>query len=188
MALLTKFKSKGNIELLSHKRVALLASRHAPEMIFPVALNLAQALAQLSISIAGGWQSPLEKACLKIFEKSTHTSILYYSATDISYRRPDSFMMQMEQEKRLLFLCTEDAPKRAGTRDVDKRDQLMAGQVGLFLFLFIAANGRLERHFDSLLKNGRTPLVLDIPQNRPYLKSGGIAVNEDSIRELLQVV
>jgi len=185
MPLISKFKSSGNIELLSQKRIAIFSSRNAPREIYPAAMAVFETLSKLPITIGGGWQAPLEKEYLKRLDQKTKADILLYSATEIASRTLTPALSLLKQNDKLLLLSVEEAPERATKRDVDKRDHLLFSQIKQILFLFIAQGGRLEKTFESLLKQGFSPLILEHPSNRLFIDLGGLAVNSDNIVDVL---
>jgi len=187
MPLISKFKSCGNIELLSRKRVALFASRNTPAEIYPAASALFHVLCNLPLCLGGGWQAPLEKKLLNQLPGAPRAGLIYYSATDIGGRALNQKLQKIFEAQKLLLLCAEAAPGRASRSAVDKRDQLLFGQITRIIFFYIAPEGRLESVFNTLLKNNNTPFVLDHPLNKPFLNAGGLAINEDNARDLLLI-
>ena len=187
MPILSKFKSRGNIELLSRKRVALFASRKTPAEIYPAASGLFHVICNLPLCLGGGWQAPLERKLLKLLPGIPRAGLIYYSATDIGERVLNPKLQKIFDAEKLLLLCAEAAPGRASRSAVDKRDQLLFSQITRIIFFHIAPKGRLESVFNTLLHNNNTPFVLDHPLNEPFLNAGGLAINEDNAQDLLLI-
>ncbi|KAA3613211.1 MAG: hypothetical protein D8M58_12965 [Calditrichaeota bacterium] len=185
MKLLTQFESQGNIELLSQKIIAVFSSKETPKEIYPFAEKLFSKLMEKNISIAGGWQAPLEKKMVEKTNNKMQANIIFYTAKDLSQLKISQKLHTLDDENKLLLISAQSRQKRAAKSDIDKRDNLLFKQVSQVLFLYVSSGGRLEEYFNTLHLASFPLLVLQHPLNEHLLLSGCPAINEDNVDELI---
>ena len=149
MKILSQFESKGNVELLSQKTLAIFSSKNTPQDIYTSAEELFLSLCELPVCLASGWQAPLEKHLLGLTNPAMPANIIYYSAKDISELNIVK-LAELEKENKLLYISAQSRKNRISKEDVDKRDELLLSYVNGALFFFIEPMGRLEKYFDFL--------------------------------------
>jgi hypothetical protein len=185
MKLLSKFETHGNIELLSQKIVAVFSSKDTPKEIYPSAEQLFEKMTDMPISMAGGWQAPLEKKLLETAHPAMKANIIYYTAKDLSQVKMGKSLELLDNEKKLLLVSAQSRQIRATKSDVDKRDALLFNQISQVLFLYISPNGRLEKYYNTLQESNFSLFVLDHPLNEHILISGCPAINSDNLQEII---
>lgn len=185
MKILSQFESRGNIELLSQKPIAVFASQKTPEEIYKRAQNVFLKLCELPVSLAGGWQAPLERKLLQTILPAMQANIIYYSARDISKIKMMEKLTALETENKLLVVSAQSRQIRPSQNDIDKRDRLIFSQVSKILFMHVSEGGRLEKYFNSCLQNGLPVYILDHPLNKSFTVFDTVAVNEDNVNLLM---
>ncbi len=180
------FETMGNVELLSQNKLAIFSSRKTPQAIYPSAKALFKILVQMPLSLAGGWQAPIEKKLLNEFAQNPTTAhFIYYLAKDITTFRPNPLQEALIKENRMLAIAPDLSQDRPTSKQVDARDQLLFEQVPKTLFLFIEAGGRLEKYLVGLSARKYPLYILDHPLNEKYFSEDIIPVNEDNAALLL---
>lgn len=179
------FETKGNVELLSQVKVGLFASRSAPKEIFPQALDLYNKLLNMPISIAGGWQAPLEKYLFKHARRSARANFIQYLAKNINNIKLISLQQELLDEKKLLLISPGICQDRASKSEIDKRDALIFSQIKKILFFYIEPKGRLEKHFNQLSSMRYQIYMLDHPLNKVFHSDDVIAINPDNALDIL---
>jgi len=180
------FETLGNVELLSQNRFAIFASRKAPAELMIPAGHLLSALKGSSFSVAGGWQSPLEKQVFNLLTQGIEEiHLIHYLARSLSYFKPSQFQQKLLKEKRILFIAPPLRQPRASSREVLRRDALLFRQVTKILFLTIQPGGRLERYLDILSRQKYSMFILEHPANQAFYESGLVKVNADNASLLL---
>ncbi len=180
------FKTIGNVELLSRNKLAVFSSRKTPKAINSAAQALFKTLVQMPLSLAGGWQAPLEKNLFNDFaQSSTKAHFIYYLAKDISTFKPNPLQAGLIKENRLLAIAPGLSQNRPTRKQVDARDQLLFEQVPKALFLFIEKGGRLEKYLVGLSARNYPLYILDHPLNEKYFGEDIIPVNEENAALLL---
>jgi len=184
MKLLSQFETKGNVELLSQNKIALFSSKNTPDEIYKPAEELFFTLCKLSISLAGGWQAPLEKSLLDLTLSGMKANIIYYSAKDlVSIENPK--LKELESQNKILYVSAQSRKSRVSKEDINKRDELMFKQVEAVLFLYIEPNGRLEKYFDQLINKKFPVYVLEHELNSSLSKFGAVSLNLENLKDLI---
>lgn len=186
MKILSQFESRGNVEILSQKILAVFSSINTPEEIYQPAEEIFKKLCDLPISLAGGWQAPLEKQLLDLTSSEMAANIIYYSAKNISrLRMPE--LKGFEETNKILYISARSRKDRISKEDVDKRDELLFSQVGAVLFLFIAPKGRLEHYFDFLILQDFPVYMLEHKFNKAFINAGAISLNSENAKDLIYI-
>jgi len=178
------FETLGNVELLSQARIALFASRNTPVELYPAAEALFSKLTELPVSIAGGWQAPLEKHLLSQFPLSAKANIIHYLARNINNLHLNRFQENLLAVNKLLLVSPSLRPIRVTSSMVIKRDNLIHSQIKKILFLHIEQGGKLERQFNQLYGAGYHIYLLDHPSNQLFLIPDVIGMNADNTQML----
>ena len=179
------FHSRGNIELLSQNKLAVFASRETPEELFEPALAFFSELLQLPISLAGGWQSNLEKQLLTLFNTQATANLIQYFAREINHLKLESWQQALLNENKLLIISPETSQQRPNQGLVSKRDNLIFSHCQKVLFFYIQPGGRLQAYFDQLLKSGSQLFLFEHPTNEKQLSSDVVFINTDNLEPLL---
>jgi len=185
MKILSQFESSGNIELLSQKIIAVFSSKDTPQEIYPYAVRIFEELKNKPLSIASGWQAPLEKKLLETITPQMQANIIFYTANDLSQVNISHQLKLLNNENKLLSISAQSRKKRATKNDIDKRDKLLFNQVDQVLFLYISQNGRLEKYFNHLLESASSVLIMRHPLNKPFMSAGCSVLDEENFDEVL---
>ncbi|HGY57162.1 MAG TPA: hypothetical protein ENK44_15750 [Caldithrix abyssi] len=178
------FQSTGNIELLSQRKMALFASKNTPSELYNDALSLFHALQDMPISLAGGWQAPLERHLFNRADPLKPANYLYYLAKDINGYRPSETERHLLEEKKLLVLSPEIKSKRPSQSFVKRRDDLLFSQIDSILFLYISPGGRLDTYLLQLSSRKNKLYILNHPLNQPYFGEDILAMDAENAGEL----
>ncbi len=179
------FHSKGNIELLSQNKLAVFASRETPQELFEPALAFFSELLKLHISLAGGWQSNLEKQLLTLFNPRATANLIQYHAREINHLKLEGWQQALLNENKLLIISPETSQQRPNQGLVHKRDTLIFNHCQKVLFLYIHPGGRLQAYFDQLLKSRHQLFLFEHPANEKHLSSNVVFLNADNLEPLL---
>ncbi|APF20640.1 hypothetical protein Calab_1233 [Caldithrix abyssi DSM 13497] len=179
------FHTRGNIELLSQTKVAVFASRESPAELSPAAIDLFNKLLHLPISLAGGWQSPLEKTLLKLFRPDVQANLIHYHARELNELSLTEQQSLLLGEQKLLMIAPETAGKRANQSLVRKRDALIFSHCQKVLFFYIHPQGRLEAYFNQLQQSGHSIYLFDHPLNERFVSSHVVLLNGENLETIL---
>lgn len=179
------FETIGNIELLSHKRLAIFCSQSFPQIAEQAALDLIEAIGQLPLVFCGGWQAPFEKKLYKQFSQFNNTTyFIHYLASDINHYKLFPSEQMLLDENRLLLIAPRLNYKRADAKQVAMRDRLLFEQNNKVLFLGLSVGGRLESYIKELSSANYQLFILDHPINEKWFAEDLIPLDPQNI-ELL---
>jgi len=177
------FITRGNAELLCQKKLAVFASNAVHNLNYLEIVQLFNSLKQQNIALAGGWHSFIEKVLFMTAEKRDSANYLYYVAKDLNNYRFNAQQQQLIEAKKLLMIGRDSTQKRISRNSSRWRNELIFSQMDAVLFIYIRPEGKLHACFERLLEIGMRVLVLDIPENKPFLVSGVAVVNRDNVGE-----
>jgi hypothetical protein len=160
------FNTRGNVELLSCRRLLVMASRQAPDDLLTEAQSFFEQLTHLDITLCGGWQAPLEKALLAKYNPHLPAGIIYYLARDINHFQPPRPLELLLEAGKILFAAPELSGLRIGRSQVKKRDALMLAQNNNILFIYLRPAGLLEKNLQYCLERNYNIFIFDHPANR----------------------
>ena len=93
----------GNLEILTHHKLALFCSVRCPGKLILQTHDLAHALVQAGITVIGGFHSPVEKECLRILLRGGQPVIICPARSLRKIRISKEWKKPLD-EGRLLFL------------------------------------------------------------------------------------
>jgi len=181
------FETRGNMEIFSQKKLALFASRQAPQQVWSAVEAVFKTLLELPLSLAGGWQAPLERHLLNLPQVGAgKANFIFYLARNLNEYESGGNIRRLLEADKLLFIAPETTQKRPSRRLIDRRDKLLFSQINRILFLYIHPGGRLEAYFNLLLQKKYHLYVLDHPANAAFQTEGVVGLNTDNVRQFIQ--
>lgn len=181
----TVFETLGNVELLSQQKIAIFASKSAPEEIYDRSSELFDNLLKLPLTLASGWQAPLEKILFGKIKSENQANFIHYLGRDINQFVPTEKQQFLLDQEKLLIIAPILKDKRASDPAIKKRDSLIFSQVKKVLFLYIETNGRLETYFRQLSQQSYQIYLFDHPINKAFFHDDIVLVNEDNVSTIL---
>lgn len=179
------FTSRGNIELLSQNKTAVFVSRQIPDSMFEDIRIFFNALMQLPIGLAGGWQSPAEKRLYKTLSPSMTANVIHYFARDINQMALTPLQQSLLDEQKLLMVAPETNRNRANKALIKKRDELIFSQNKKICFLYIRQGGLLEEYFNRLHQSGYFIYLFDHKENEPFKTENVVLLHPDNLEMLI---
>lgn len=138
------------------------------------------------VTLAGGWQSKLEKALLKMRRPGSPSNIIYVLAKGIhSFRLPKSLRGDLDRGK-VLIISPWVHDSRIDQKRVKKRDDFIMDQMERFLFLNIQEGGNLEELFFRCLSQEKEVFLLDHPANQQWMNPQVVPLSKNDVEILLE--
>ncbi|MDP3110515.1 MAG: hypothetical protein Q8M71_00240 [Thermodesulfovibrionales bacterium] len=175
----------GDKKLLNNNSVAVYCSKELPLSIYHTANETFSELLKLPLTVAGGWQSAMEKRVLKNYGKESQADIIYFLAKGINRFILPAYLSSLMQSKKLLVISPFQDKKRADKKAVEMRDELILSFINRFLFLYIKQGGYLEGIFRRCLNDGKDVYMLEHQANSRYFVDGVKPLNTKNLREIL---
>lgn len=179
------YHCNGNKDLLNRQAIAVFCSREIPLSIYHTANETFSELLKLPVTMAGGWQSALEKRVLKNYGSESKADIIYFLAKGINKFSVPKYLSPLIDSGRLLVVSPFLDEKRIEKRFVAARDELVLSLIQRFLFLYINPEGSIKNIFTHCIREGRQVYILEHQANSAYLCDGVISVNRKNMREVL---
>lgn len=183
----TVFETLGNVELLSQTKVALFASKTAPAELCGQAREVFRTLLRMPITLAGGWQAPLEKSLFNMVEDRFNANVIYYLGRNINEFKPSAVQQLLITENKLLVIAPVLRAKRTSQYAIRKRDALIFSQVKKILFLYIQKGGQLEKYYRQLSALNYQLYLLDHQLNQSFNDEDLVFVNPDNANLILEM-
>ena len=175
------FMTRGSIEILNQKKVALFTSKNTPQELYPYIDTLFKRLRNIDAAISSGWQAPFEKKMYKNIRITDKSNYIYYLAKDINQLKLRQSEEEMVNSEKLLFVAPNLKGNRINRSFVTARDELLFAQNNKILFFYISKGGRLEEYYKQLNPQVFQLYILDHPLNRHFFMNDVTAVNEDNV-------
>ncbi|MCH8010361.1 MAG: hypothetical protein IIA61_00170 [Candidatus Marinimicrobia bacterium] len=173
--------SVGNEQLLEQKPLAIYCSRQIPLSVYQQALELVQNLMAQQITLAGGWQSSLEKEALNLRKPGSSSNIIYFLAKGIqNFKLSKSMRVDLDRGK-LLVVSLWMHKERIDKQKVKDRDNLILDKLERFLFLHIGEGGNLEELFYRCLSSGKEVYLFDHAANHSWFNQEVVPVSKENI-------
>lgn len=173
--------SIGNEQLLEQKPLAIYCSREIPLSIYQPAIEFTQLMMSQPITLAGGWQSTLEKEALKLRKQGAPSNIIYFLAKGIqSFKVPQSLRSDLDKGK-VLIVSLWMHKERINKQKVKDRDNLILDKLERFLFLHIGEGGNLEELFYRCLSSEKEVYLFDHAANHSWFNQEVVPVSKENI-------
>lgn len=153
--------------------LALLVSRRASPLSVVIAYDLARALRDAGVPVAGGFDAPVERDCLDLLLRGRQP-VLVMLARPLDRFRPPRGWLDAIREGRLALespFAAEDRGSPLG--NARRRNEALADRCAGLLIVHAHPGGGVERLALAVLAQGQKPVFTpDIPANRALLSAG----------------
>ncbi|HXG50281.1 MAG TPA: DNA-processing protein DprA [candidate division Zixibacteria bacterium] len=145
----------GDTEILSLRKVGLFCSERCPDEAALAARKALQRLDADSRVVVSGFQSPVEKDCLRILLEAGRPAIVCPARSLQKVRLPDDWLRALEAG-RLLLLSRFEKTRRADKETARRRNELVAALSDEILIIHAEPGGQVER-ISALAERWRVP-------------------------------
>lgn len=184
---------------LSRRIVALLCSSKCPGSIVVGALDVASALRDVQVELASGFQSPVERECLKFLLKGTVPLVVCPARSATDMRMPAAWKPAIQAGRLTIRSAIDErfeAPahqgiskpkrmaRRATTALAELRNRFVASISDAVLILHASPGGKLDRLANELLAAGKPLWTLDDPSNRSLISRGARSLTPETVSRI----
>lgn len=180
-----QFYFAGNKSLLKKSPVAVFCSQEIPLSIYHTANETFSEMIKLPITIAGGWQSAMEKRVLKNFDGEGQANIIYFLAKGINRFSLPVHLTSLMDKGKILIISPFSDKRRIEKESVKARDKLIFAFINKFLFLYIKPDGYLEGIFRQCINEGKDVYVLEHAANSGCFIDGVKPLNQGNLKGVL---
>ena len=163
--LLPKVESKGNLRLLDEPLTALFCSNRCPGDLILKTYALARALRDAGAPVIGGFQTPLERECLRLLLRGAQPVVVCPARSIDNMRIPRNWRPALDGG-RLLVLSPFPATARRPTVELAAQRNDLVADLAQRVFIANAAPGsKTEAFAHKLADTGKPLLTLDSLSN-----------------------
>lgn len=173
----------------------LLASSRCPSTVIVLGLDVAIALKDAPVSIASGFQSPLEKESLTFLLKGSVRLVICPARSAVGMRIPAVWKSAIAATRLTIRSAVDEgfdaqhhaadsgkAPRRPTTALAEQRNRFVAAISDAILILHATPGGKLDRLATDLLAEGHKPVwTLDDPANAHLIARGARPVRPETV-------
>src|SRR5437773_3501204 len=135
--------ASGDLAVLRRKTLGLFCSVKCPGNLILQTYDLAQKLRAAGVTVIGGFHSPMERECLRIFLRSPHP-VIVCPARGLPKRVPPEFRRPLEQGRLLLLSPFSDTVSRADEETAHQRHRFVAALADKIFVAYAAPNSKTE--------------------------------------------
>jgi len=162
----------GRLDILAKRKLALFCSRQCPGSLIIKAQDLAHELRRSGVTVAGGFQSPVEKECLTVLLRGPAPVILCPARSiDKIAIRPE-WRTSLHQGRLLLLSAFPANLRRPTAQLAAQRNRLVAALADLVLIVHAAASSKTFDLCRELCPGGKLVYTFDDPANADLLSLG----------------
>ena len=184
LELLPKVKSKGSLGLLDDPLTALFCSNRCPGDLIVKTYDLARAMRDADVPVIGGFQTAMERECLRVMLRGTQP-VVVYPARGIGNMRIARDRRPALDEGRLLVLSPFPATARRPTAELAAQRNEFVVDLAQRIFIAHAAPGSKTEAFARKLARSDKPLLtLDSLANTNLVPLGASLSLTDSWVEI----
>ncbi len=181
VGLLPKFKSKGNVSLLDEPLTALFCSNRCPGDLILKTYDLARAMRDAGVPIIGGFQTPMERECLRLLLRGEQPVVVCPARGIDNMRIPRDWRRTLD-DGRLLVLSPFPATVRRPTAELAaQRNELVADLAQRVFIAHAAPGSKTEAFAHKLVDTGKPLLTLDNLNNANLVEMGALVIIQGEI-------
>ena len=176
-----KFKTRGNLQLLEELMTAFFCSARCPRDLILQTYDLARSMCDAGVAIIGGFQTPMEKECLRLLLRGNQPLVICPTRGIGNMRVPRDWRGPLEEGKLLLLSLFAETVRRATAGSAAQRNELVASLAAQVFIVHAAPGSKTESFARQLAAAGKSLLTLDSPANGNLVDMGSQGVRPDTI-------
>jgi len=146
----------GNVEILAEQKVGLFCSVRCPGNAIIAAHDAARKLRDDGTTVISGFQSPVEKECLRILFRGKQPIIICLARSLVKIRVPSEWRKASDSGRLLILSPFDRRPPRPTTQSARQRNELVAALSDEILIIYAIPGGQIE-HVSELVDRWRIP-------------------------------
>ena len=184
--LLPKVESKGNLRLLDEPLTALFCSNRCPGDLILKTYDLARALRDAGAPVIGGFQTPLERECLRLLLRGAQPVVVCPARSIDNMRIPRNWRPALDGGRLLVLSPFPATARRPTTELAAQRNDLVADLAQRVFIAHAAPGSKTEAFAHKLTDTGKPLLTLDSLSNANLVEMGADVF--DPARNLTELI
>ena len=171
----------GNLRLLDEPLTALFCSNRCPGDLILKTYDLARAMRDARVPVVGGFQTPMEKECLRLLLRGSQPVVVCPARGIEGMRLPRDWRAPLDEGRMLALSPFPAALCRPTAALAARRNEYVAALASRVFIAHAAPGGRTEAFARALADAGKPLLTLDSPANANLLALGAEAVGPEHL-------
>ena len=167
---------RGNLRLLEEPLTALFCSQRCPGDLILKTYDLARAMRAAGVPVIGGFQTRMEKECLRLLLRGTQPVVVCPARGIQNMRVPRDWRPAMDDGRLLLLSPFPATVRRPTAMLAAQRNDLVASLASRVFIAHAAPGSKTEAFARRLADAGKPLLTLDVPANANLLEIGARTV------------
>ena len=178
---LQKLYSKGNLQMLEEPLTAFFCSGRCPGDLILKTYDLAHSIRDAGVSVIGGFQTPMEKECLRLLLRGRQPVVICPARSIENMRMPSEWRSSFDEERLLILSPFPKHQRRSTAETAAHRNDLVASLAHQIFIGQPAPGSKTETFARRLSAIGKPILTLDSPANANLVEMGGHGVRHNTI-------
>ncbi len=167
---------RGDMRLLEEPLTAFFCSQKCPGDLILKTYDLARAMCDAGVPVIGGFQTPMEKECLRLLLRGSQPVVVCPARGIDRMRIPSDWRGPMK-EGRMLLLSPFPSSQRRPTVELAAQRNDFVANLAVQVFIAHAAPGsKTEAFAGKLAASGKPLLTLDSRANANLVEMGAEAI------------
>ncbi len=175
----------GNLQLVEEPLTALFCSQRCPGDLILKTYDLARAMRDAGVPVIGGFQTPMEKECLRLLLRGSQPVVVCPARGIQNMRLPGDWRPALEEGRLLVPSPFPSTIRRATAEVAAQRNEMVASLASQVFIAHAAPGGRTEAFARKLAAEGKPVLTLESPGNGNLEALGARTVTPEDIGEAL---
>lgn len=176
----------GDPAILHSPLLALLCSTRCPGRLILRTYDLAVALRDAAVAVAGGFHTPMEKECLALLLRGAQPVVVCPARSIAGMRVPPAYRYPLAAGRLLLLSPFTESERRITAETAERRNRFVAALADTALVAHAAPGSRTEALCREIARSGARLLTLDDPANAHLATLGAIPVRPEDITTSLR--
>ncbi len=179
LEILAQMKSKGNVRLLEESLTALFCSQRCPGDVILKTYDFARAMRNAEIPVIGGFQTPMEKECLRLLLRGSQPVVVCPARGIDNMRVPRDWRPALDDGRLLILSPFPATARRPTAKRAAQRNDLVASLASRVFVAHAAPGSKTEAFALQLAASGKPLLTLDSPANTNIVAMGAKTVETE---------
>ena len=164
---------------------ALFCSSRCPGDVILKMYDLSRAMRDAGVPVIGGFQSPMEKECLRILLRGDQPVVICPARGIENMRIPREWRKPLDEGRLLILSPFPSTLRRPTAASATQRNELVATLANRVLIAHAAPNGKTEALARRLAESGKPLITIESPANKNLLEMGANVVGVDGVAAII---
>ena len=181
---------QGNPDLVGQPLTALFCSNRCPGDLILKTYDLARALRDASVPVIGGFQTPMEKECLRLLLRGDQPIVVCPARGIDNMRIPRDWRPAIDDGRLLILSPFPASIRRPTAAHAARRNKFVSDLAHSLLIIHAATGSNTEALAQQAAPTGKPLFTLKSPSNANLTELGAEAIRSDEmdrIGEILRV-